>query len=89
VNEKAAAQQRAGRLDLVSTLVRETMAGRERRALVAHAVRCPACRALLSRDVEIGRRLALLRVDEPTFDVLDHVMRRIGEEDQAEIRTRM
>jgi hypothetical protein len=44
----------------------------------AHAAACHACRLLLSRDDEVRRRLALLRLGEPRIDVLDQVMEQIA-----------
>jgi hypothetical protein len=47
------------------------------RRIWAHAARCQPCRALLLRDDELRRRLALLRECEPRIDVLERVMQQI------------
>jgi hypothetical protein len=52
----------------------------EARAIWAHAAACAECRLLLTRDDEVRRRLALLRIDEPRIDVLDQVMQRVAQE---------
>jgi hypothetical protein len=52
----------------------------EARAIMVHVAQCLACRALLERDEEIRRRLALLRDREPSIDVLQQVMERIDTE---------
>jgi hypothetical protein len=49
----------------------------------AHVAACPDCRLLLSRDDELRRRLALLRLDEPRIDVVDQVMEQIRQQAQA------
>jgi hypothetical protein len=53
----------------------------EARAIWAHAAVCPECRSLLTRDDELRRRLALLRIDEPRIDVLDEVIKRITQDE--------
>jgi hypothetical protein len=46
----------------------------------AHAATCPDCRQLLTRDDDVRRQLALLRIGEPRIDVLEQVMGRIAQE---------
>ena len=46
----------------------------------AHAATCLDCRLLLTRDDEVRRRLALLRLGEPRINVVDQVMEQISQQ---------
>ena len=56
---------------------------RELGAAWAHAASCPDCRKLLTREDDVRRQLALLRIGEPRIDVVEQVMERIGQQTSA------